>query len=91
MSSQILVQIVGSLFCGMLLGAGYFALLYRSVRMFEVAAALPILLPLFLLRIGLAVCVFWGLVQFGAVSLIAGLIGFLCARAGTRYLISRHR
>lgn len=84
MSGIALEHALIGLLTGLLLGGGYFALLHHSVRQFEAAASTGTILLLALLRIGLAVGVFWALVQLGAWALLAGLAGFLLARVLAR-------
>jgi F1F0 ATPase subunit 2 len=65
---------------GGLLGAVYFFLLYRTVRLQAGDGPVGLIVPLYLLRGGLAIAVFWGLAHFGALALLAGLAGFLAVR-----------
>ncbi len=69
-----------SLLAGMLLGSGYFALLYRCVRLQASAAPLWQIMALHVLRLAAALAAFWALAQIGAWPLLAGLLGFLIAR-----------
>ena len=89
MTDQLTLTIGVSLLCGIALGLAYFALLYQTVRLHTTNAALQSLLPLYLLRLGLAVGVFAGLAQYGVWSPLAGLTGFLIARQGAKYLVRR--
>jgi len=84
MSGAVLEHALIGLLTGLLLGGGYFALLHHSVRQFETAASTATILLLALLRIALAFGVFWALVQLGTLALLAGLAGFLIARALAR-------
>jgi F1F0 ATPase subunit 2 len=72
---------------GLALGAVYFALLHRAVRLQESNASATGVLGLLLLRGAAAVVVFWGLAQLGAAALLAGLAGFLVARHLARRLV----
>jgi hypothetical protein len=65
---------------GLGIGAAYFALLYRAVRLHARAAPFHRVGPLHLARALLALGGFWTLVQLGAWPLLAGLAGFLAAR-----------
>jgi len=65
---------------GIIVGILYFALLYRSVRLYASSAGLARVAPLHLLRGALAVSFFWIVAQQGAVPLLAALAGFLIAR-----------
>jgi len=80
MSGEALTHMLIGLPVGLLLGIGYFALLHHSVRQFEAAAPAGKIVSLALLRISVAIGVFWALVQLGVWALLAGLAGFLIAR-----------
>jgi F1F0 ATPase subunit 2 len=80
MTSTTLVKIALFVPAGVLLGAVYFGLLLRTVRLHAAGAAAPGVAPLYLLRIGLAVAGFWFAAQQGALPLLAALAGFLVAR-----------
>lgn len=62
------------------LGALYFFLLYRTVRLHAAEAAALRVVPLYLLRAGAALAVFWAVAQQGALPLLLALLGFLVAR-----------
>lgn len=75
---------------GILLGSGYFAVLYQCVRL-QTAAARPwALLALHVLRLGVAFGVFWALAQLGPWPLIGGLLGFLIARVVAQWLVAEY-
>lgn len=65
---------------GAALGALYFFLLYRTVRLHAAQAAALRVVPLYLLRVGAAVAVFWAVAHQGALPLLLTLLGFLLAR-----------
>lgn len=66
-------------------GAVYFVLLLRTVRLFSSHAAVSLILPLYFLRIAGAVLAFWLVAQQGAVPLLTALLGFLGARAAVQW------
>ena len=72
--------VAGALVSGAALGAGYFAILLKAARLHAQAAPLSVVAPLYLLRGALAIGVFWGLAQLGALPLLAGLVGFVAIR-----------
>jgi F1F0 ATPase subunit 2 len=65
---------------GALLGALYFVLVFRTARLHTEGAAASRIIPLYALRIGLAVAAFWAIAQQGAMPLLLALLGFLIAR-----------
>jgi F1F0 ATPase subunit 2 len=71
---------LAGLLIGIAIGAVYFFLLYHAVRLQAAAGPPARIVPLYVLRLGIAVAGFWGLAHFGAVPLLAGLAGFLLAR-----------
>lgn len=92
-----LAELAFYLALGAALGAGYFALLHRALRLFtaegaaEGAAERPAggaaarFLAFYLLRFAAAGAVFYLVVQQGALPLLLSLLGFLLARfAGQR-------
>lgn len=88
-----LAELAFYLALGAALGAGYFALLHRALRLFtaEGAAERPAggaaarFLAFYLLRFAAAGVVFYLVVQQGALPLLLSLLGFLLARfAGQR-------
>lgn len=80
--------VVAALLGGVLLGIGYFGLLYRAVQLHAAAAPAGTILPLHLLRAAGGVAAFWGLAQLGFWPLIAGLAGFLIARLAAQRLVA---
>jgi len=89
MSEVSAIHVGVALLGGILLGGGYFTLLYQSVRLHETGAAPWAVVMLHVARAGLAVAAFWGLAQLGAWPLIAGLVGFLGARLIAQRLVGR--
>lgn len=80
MTEQSLISALIGMAGGLGIGAVYFALLYRTVRLLAEAAPLRRVGPLHLARALLALAGFWALAQLGIWSLVAGLGGFLIAR-----------
>lgn len=74
------MEIVLYLAAGAVLGAGYFALLHRTVRLHAAQAAALHTIPLYLVRFAAAIAAFWFIAQQGALPLLAALFGFLIAR-----------
>jgi F1F0 ATPase subunit 2 len=64
------------LLLGILLGAGYFALLFASVHQFARAPSPPKVIVPHLLRLAAAMIGFWLIAQYGASALLASLAGF---------------
>ena len=72
---------------GVALGAIYFLLLFRAVRLHASQAAATRIVPLYVLRFAVAISAFWVIAQQGAAPLLLGLLGFLIARlAGQRWV-----
>jgi F1F0 ATPase subunit 2 len=65
---------------GAALGAAYFLLLHRAVRLHAASAGALRIMPLHVLRAALAVAAFWIVAQQGALPLLLTLLGFLLAR-----------
>ncbi|MDH3791017.1 MAG: hypothetical protein OEU25_13425 [Rhodospirillales bacterium] len=65
---------------GMVLGAVYFALLLRTVRLHASQAAAIRFMPLYFLRFAAGISGFWLIAQQGAGPLLLALLGFLIAR-----------
>lgn len=66
---------------GLVLGAVYFHMLSRSVRLHASAGSLGRVLPLHLGRFAAAGAGFWLIAQQGAMPLLSALLGFLAARS----------
>lgn len=75
-----LAKAVPYLAAGLALGATYFLLLLRVVRLHATQAASTRTVPLHLVRVAGAVAVFWVIAQQGALPLLSALLGFLIAR-----------
>ena len=75
-----LAEAVPYLAVGLVLGAMYFLLLLRAVRLLVSQAAATRTVPLHMARLAGAVAVFWVIAQQGAVPLLSALLGFLIAR-----------
>jgi F1F0 ATPase subunit 2 len=71
---------------GLVIGAGYFMLLYHAVRLHQSATPLARVVGIHILRAALAIAAFWWLAQLGAWPLLTGLLGFLVARGLARRL-----
>ncbi len=69
---------------GAALGMFYFYVMYRTVRLHVVQASASRIVPLYLFRGGVALIVFFGIAQWGALPLILALLGFLFARLVVR-------
>lgn len=70
---------------GAALGALYFVLLLRSVRLHAAQTAALRVAPLHFLRLAAAVSGFWLIAQRGALPLLFALLGFLLARFAVRH------
>ena len=65
---------------GAVLGAVYFVLLLRAVRLHASQATAISIIPLYIMRFAAAVSAFWIIAQQGALPLLLALLGFLIAR-----------
>lgn len=65
---------------GAALGAAYFALLLRTVRLHAAQATAIRIIPLYIVRIAAAAGGFWVIAQQGALPLLLALSGLLAAR-----------
>jgi F1F0 ATPase subunit 2 len=65
---------------GAALGAVYFSLLLRTVRLHASQAAAIYIIPLYFMRLAVAFAAFWIIAQQGALPLLLTLLGFLIAR-----------
>jgi len=70
------LQIIAFLLLGVVLGAGYFALLHAEVGQFVRGGSARYAIVTHLLRLAVAVLVFWLIAQYGAMALLASLAGF---------------
>lgn len=73
-------DVVLYLAAGAALGAAYFVLLLRTVRLHASQAAAIRIVPLYFMRLAAAVSAFWIIAQQGALPLLLALLGFLIAR-----------
>ncbi len=73
-------DVVLYLMAGAALGAVYFALLLRTVRLHASQAAAIYIIPLNFMRLAVALAAFWIIAQQGALPLLLTLLGFLIAR-----------
>lgn len=80
MSWQDAARLAFYLAAGSALGTVYFVLLLRTARLHAAQASASRIVPLYLVRIGTAVAVFWLIVQQGALPLLVALAGFLMTR-----------
>jgi F1F0 ATPase subunit 2 len=78
---------VAGLAAGLALGAVYFLLLHAAVRRLAGDGPAARAVPLHVARLALALAGFWGLAQYGAVPLLAGLVGFLLSRYTAQRLL----
>jgi F1F0 ATPase subunit 2 len=74
------VSAVLYLAAGAVLGVLYFGLLAWTVRLHASQAAASRIMPLYVVRIALAVAAFWAIAQYGAAALLLALLGFVLAR-----------
>ena len=80
MSWIIPADVVLYLTAGAALGAAYFVLLLRTVRLHASQAAAIRIIPLYIMRFAATVSAFWIIAQQGALPLLLTLLGFLIAR-----------
>jgi hypothetical protein len=71
---------------GILLGAGYFALLFAGVVQHVRGIPSRYAIMLHVLRLAAAVLLFWIIAQYGATALLVALAGFTAALAALRPL-----
>ena len=76
-----------SLVVGLALGAAFFYMLYRSVRIEKQGGSIKRMISLLVLRWGLALLVFWLMAQVGVLPLLLTLAGFLVARFGATRIV----
>jgi len=76
------------LMAGLALGAVYFTMLLRAVRLHAAKAAAVWIVPLHVSRFAAAVAVFWLVAQQGHLPLLLSLVGFLGARFVARWKVS---
>ncbi|NMM46546.1 hypothetical protein HH303_18795 [Rhodospirillaceae bacterium KN72] len=74
---------------GLALGVVYFLVLYKSVRLHTADASAGRMIGLFLLRVALALAVFYPFARIGAGPLLAALVGFMIARFAVQGFIRR--
>jgi hypothetical protein len=79
-------HILAFLLLGILLGAGYFALLFAAVAQYRPGAAVGKAIVPHLTRLAVAIIGFWLIAQFGPSALLASLAGFTVALAALRPL-----
>ncbi|MDA0653351.1 MAG: ATP synthase subunit I [Proteobacteria bacterium] len=79
------LQFFAYFLAGVALGTFYFYAVFQTIRLHVAEAALSKILPLYLLRGGVALCVFWLIAQQGAAPLLLALLGFL----GARFMVQR--
>lgn len=79
------IELLAYLLAGIALGSFYFYALLRTVRLHMAQAALSKVLPLYLLRGGVALAAFWVIAQQGAGPLLSALLGFV----GARFMVQR--
>ncbi len=66
---------------GAVAGLAYFLLLLRTIRWHAAGVRAGVILPFYLLRLGVVVLAFWVIAQEGALPLVLALLGFLAARS----------
>jgi len=85
MSWTITTEVVLFLAAGALLGAIYFGLLGWTVRLHAAQAPAARVIPLYLVRLAVAVGAFWLIAQHGALPLLLALLGFVISRMATQH------
>ena len=78
------IGVVLYLTAGVVLGAVYFVLLLRTVRLHASQVTAIRIIPLYIMRFAAAVSAFWIIAQQGALPLFLTLLGFLIARIATQ-------
>ena len=76
---------------GLALGAAYFALMWRTVRLHVEAAPAGWIVLHYALRLGLAGVVLWRVALMGAGPLLATAAGFVVARLAATRFVRRDR
>jgi N-ATPase, AtpR subunit len=82
------LHILVFLFLGILLGAGYFGLLFASIGQLARAPSTSKVIVPHLLRLAAAMIGFWLIAQYGASALLASLVGFTMVVAALAPLTS---
>jgi N-ATPase, AtpR subunit len=73
---QTALHVLAFVLIGVLLGAGYFTLLYAEVARLTPRTSSRQAILTHLMRLAGASLIFWMIAQYGAAALIASLIGF---------------
>ena len=73
---QTALHVLAFLLIGILLGAGYFVLLFAEVTQHARGASSGHAIVMPLLRLAAAMLMFWVIAQYGAAALLASLAGF---------------
>jgi len=79
-------HILAFLLLGILLGAGYFSLLFATIARYRPGVAAGKAIVPHLARLALAIIGFWLIAQFGPSALLASLAGFTAVLAALRPL-----
>lgn len=74
------IEVALYLSAGAVVGAMYFVLLLRTVRLHALQATAIRIVPLYFVRFAAAAAAFWAIAQEGAMPLLLALLGFLVAR-----------
>ena len=74
-----------AVFSGLSLGVCYFLLLARAARLHVSGVSVARIIPLYALRVAVALGVFWMAAQYGALALLLTLAGFLLGRVAVQY------
>jgi N-ATPase, AtpR subunit len=80
------LHILAFLLLGILLGAGYFSLLFTAVAQYRPGVAAGKAIVPHLARLAVAIIGFWLIAQFGPSALLASLAGFTAVLATLRPL-----
>lgn len=87
MSTLSAFQYAWPLLSGLAAGLVYFLLLAQTTRLHLEGAPFVRLLPLFALRLAIAIALFWLIAQQGALALLLALAGFLLARFAVQFTV----
>ena len=79
------VEVLLYFMAGGALGMFYFVLLLQTVRMHAAQEMAIQIIPLYIIRLVVAIPVFWLIAQQGAAALLFALLGFLVARFVVQY------
>lgn len=84
------LEIIAWLAAGTVFGLVYFQALRYTVGMIVRQVSAPLIVGIWLARIGIAVAVFWLIATQGAAPLLLALAGFIAARFAVQRLVGAH-